>query len=107
MIGLYLLASLIAGEAGNCGLEAKLAVVHVVANRQAAGITGGWYGWNVPTELDLAVAEFGPKLADPTNGAIFLFSDADLHDPAVKRIVTNRVLTQRFNCAEGELWAFR
>lgn len=107
MISLYLLASLIAGEAGNCDLTAKLAVAHVVRNRQEAGILGGWYGWGVPTELDLAVAELAPKVADPTHGAVFLFSDADIWQPAVKQIIAGRTLTRRFACDRGELWAFR
>ena len=38
------LARLIAGEAGVCDIDAKLAVAHVNANRIEAGIVGGWYG---------------------------------------------------------------
>lgn len=107
MIGLYLLASLIAGEAGNCDLEAKLAVAHVVNNRAQAGIIGGWYGWGAPSEMDLAVAELAPRVADPTRGAVFLFSDADLYTKPVQGIIAGRTLTRRFRCAVGELWAFR
>ena len=107
MIALYLLASLIAGEAGTCDLEGRLAVAHVVRNRAEAGIVGGWYGWAIPSELDLAVAELSPKTADPTHGALFLFSDADLHTQPVKDIIAKRTLTRRFSCANGYLWAFR
>jgi spore germination cell wall hydrolase CwlJ-like protein len=44
LMGLLLLAQIIAGEAGTCGLEARIAVAHVATNREAAGIVGGWYG---------------------------------------------------------------
>lgn len=107
MIGIYLLASLIAGEAGTCGLEGRLAVAKVVENRAAAGLHGGWYGWAAPTELDLVVAELAPRLADPTHGALFLFSDHDLFTDPVKKIVVGRTLTRRFPCANGGLSAYR
>ena len=106
-VTMQIMARLIAGEAGTCGLDGKLAVAHVVMNRDAAGITGGWYGDAEPAAVDLAVAAYAERLNDITRGAIFLFSDNDLFSPAVQRIVADRVLTGVFRCHGSSLFSFR
>lgn len=107
VVAIYLLARLVAGEAGTCGLDGKLAVANVALNRAAAGIDGGWYGDAEPTAVDLAVATYAKQLNDITHGAIFLFSDDDLRLPAVQQIVAGRVPTGVFRCRSSSLFSFR
>lgn len=105
---LWLLAGLIAGETGTlCGPDAKLAVAHVAANRAAAGIEGGWYGWATPAADDLRIAADYRTHPDPTAGALFLLSASDLQLPAVQAFLRQRTRTARFECAGGtalEAW---
>lgn len=97
-----LLARLIAGEATDaCGVTGKLAVAHVWANRQAAGMVGGWYGDKQPGYLDELVARNFQHLTDPTAGALFLFSDGDMRLPAVQQLTARRTLTVRIDCGPG------
>lgn len=104
----WLLAHVIAGETGTiCGLDAKLAVANVAANRTAAGIEGGWAGWAEPTPLDLLVAEKFQKLVDPTRGALFLLSRQDVGRRDVAAWLVGRQRTAVFECAGGlalEAW---
>jgi len=104
LLAVWLLAHIIAGETGAvCGLDAKLAVAYVAANRAAAGIAGGWAGWAEPSLLDLLVAEKYVKTVDPTGGALFLLSREDAARPDVRAWLAGRQRTAVFVCA-GDLW---
>lgn len=72
------LACIIAGEAGNCDVRTQIATAHVAANRNAAGILGGWYGYAAPTETSRYIAQWYRLADDPTHGALMLVSDDDL-----------------------------
>lgn len=107
---LVLLASLMAGEAPDCGPAGKIAVYHVWHNRIASGIIdqeAGWYGWREPAAQDLALVLLASRTADPTGGAVFLMGDGDLHKPAVRWLLANRTATARFPCETGYLEAYR
>lgn len=71
------LARVLAGETPGCDVEAKIAAAHVFANRQAAGIVGGWFGDGEPTAMDIAVALTWNEFPDPTNGALFFVGPGD------------------------------
>ena len=77
-LAVYLLARLVSGEAGICDVRTQIATAHVVANREAAGIVGGWHGDAEPTELSWRIAREWASFTDPTDGAVLLVSDADL-----------------------------
>jgi len=101
-----LLAHLVAGEAGTCGMDGKSAVAHVHATRGAVAV--GWYGNAEPSDLDWEVALTWKGVADPTQGARYLFSAQDLQLPAVKRLLEGREQTATFDCAGGlQLTAWR
>jgi hypothetical protein len=107
LISITVLAHIIAGEAGICNLDAKLAVAHVVANREAVGITGGWYGWSEPSEADIAVASMYTKTVDMTRGATFLLSMEDVQHSGVQSMLVGYERTAVFVCAGGlalEAW---
>lgn len=100
-LAVYLLARLIAGEAGNCDVRTQIAVAHIAANREAAGIHGGWFGDAEPTEVQWRIAREWAAFTDPTDGAIMLVSDADL--PLVERYT--RHMTETYTsavCANGQ-----
>lgn len=107
LIAVYLLARIISGEAGNCDIRTQIAVAHVVANREAAGIADGWYGDAEPTDVSWYIARTWRAYVDPTAGAIMLVSDADL--PLVARYTATMRETYTSNrCANGQrLHAFR
>lgn len=71
------LARVLAGETPGCGVEAKIAAAHVFANRQEAGIVGGWFGDGEPTALDVMVALRWQEWPDPTDGALFFLGPGD------------------------------
>ena len=101
------LARLIAGEAGVCDIDAKIAVAHVNANRIEAGIVGGWYGDADPSYDDMAAAMYWQAVPDPTDGALYLFSAADEGRDAVQAITADATMTAQFPCAGGMLRAWR
>lgn len=71
------LAQIIAGEAPGCPTEAKLAIAHVAANRQEAGLVGGWFGRRASTGEDLAVALVWRAWPDPSRGALYAIGPGD------------------------------
>lgn len=87
IVGLAVLASVIAGEApAGCPFEAKVAVSWVYANRIEAGIpdqlyggdpAGGWFGWAVPGLDDWEAARWWWSLNDPTDGALYMIGPGD------------------------------
>ena len=100
-----LLAHIIASEAGVCGMDGKLAVAHVYANRGGAVV--GWYGSAQPNSLDLYIALTWDEMPDPTHGARYLFGTTDRDQPAVQRLLKGRQQTTTFHCAGGltlEAW---
>lgn len=103
----WALAHIIAGEAGICDLDARIAVAHVVANREAAGLTSGWYGWATPDAESLQAALTWQDVADPTHGALFMLSREDVVRPAVQAFLAGRERVGTWACAGGlalEAW---
>lgn len=76
-LSIFILARIIAGEAGSCEWAAKVAIAHVWANRIEAGIEGGWYGDATPTTDDWLAARWHASLPDVTGGALFAFGPGD------------------------------
>ena len=107
LITIWMLARLISGEAGTCDTEAKLAVAHVKANREAASMVGGWYGDARPTAEDFAIALHWASFADPTDGALFLVNDKDLKLEAVREMLAERQLVRVWRCGERTLTAWK
>ena len=109
LVTIYLLARLIAGEAGTCDIDAKLAIAHVHNNRAQANIIGGWYGDAEPTRIDLLIAKYWALYPDSTEGALFLFSNTDLTNRAVRDIIDVMKLQEsaRFICANSTLHAYK
>lgn len=103
------LACLIAGEAGGCDTRSMIAVAHVAANREAAGIHGGWYGYAAPTPLQERIAREWTTFTDPTHGAIALWSTQDKESPAVQALAASMIETYTSAaCANGQrLHAFK
>lgn len=101
LLAVYLLARLIAGEAGNCDVRTQIAVSHVAANREAAGIHGGWYGAAAPNEVQWRIAREWASFADPTDGATMLVNDADLPQVARYTAVMRETWTSS-RCANGQ-----
>jgi len=100
-LGVWVLAHIISGEAGTCGLEGRVLVAQVHANRLDAGIVGGWYGSAPPTPRDLAVAMWGREW--PANGRrpTFLMSYQDLELERVQRLTHGLEEVARIDCARG------
>lgn len=76
-LSIFLLARIIAGEAGSCDWPAKVAIAHVWENRNDAGIKGGWYGDAIPTTDDWLAAIWHTSLPDTTDDALFAFGPGD------------------------------
>jgi hypothetical protein len=95
------LARIIAGEAGVCDIDGRLAVAHVHQNRIAAGMPGGWYGDDVPSPVDLAIAMNYRSMDDPTDGALYLFSRTDAQLEQVREIIGGQEPTAQFYCERG------
>jgi hypothetical protein len=71
------------------------------------GITGGWYGWFEPSEIDIAVASMYTKTVDMTRGATFLLSREDVKRSEVQSMLVGYERTAVFMCAGGlalEAW---
>lgn len=96
------LAWIIAGEAPTCPVAAKVAVAQVYANRQAAQVEGGWFGWQQPQPVDVAVALSWQRWPDLTEGALYAIGPGDaLRMPWLVRRIA------RYECAAGdfvEVW---
>ncbi len=71
------LAFVVAGETPGCPWPAKVALVQVYANRAAAGIEGGWFGWAEPDAVDVLAAQWGAALPDLVDGALFFIGPGD------------------------------
>lgn len=75
------LARIIAGEAGHCPVEAKVAVAQVVANRVSTGLVTelrqGWFGDADPEHEDWAVALTWQTWPDLVNGAVYMIGPGD------------------------------
>lgn len=103
------LAMRIAGEAGGCPPAAKIAVVNVSMNRDAAGIRGGWSHNAVKIKPDDArIASLADDLPDLTDGALWLFGPGDSEHPGVRKIQAKARKTLRIDCPGGdfvEAWA--
>lgn len=96
------LAWIIAGEAPTCPMEAKIAVAQVHANRQAAGIEGGWFGWREPTTADLLAAHSWRRWPDVTDGALYAIGPGD-----AAKMPWLRERVARWDCEAGdfvEVW---
>ena len=105
LVRAFLLARVIAGESGVCGVDGKLAVAHVWQNR--SGHEVGWYGSAQPSALDVEVALMFQAAADPTHGARYLLGTGDREKPAVQQMLEGRERTAVFRCAGGvtlEAW---
>lgn len=71
------LAAILAGETPGCSLEAKIAGAQVAANRQAAGIDGGWMAWAEPQRIDVTAALVAPIWQDLVDGALYFIGPGD------------------------------
>ena len=71
------LAWTIAGEAPACPVAAQVAVAQVHANRLAAGIEGGWFGWQEPTAEHVRVAMTWQQWPDLADGALYAIGPGD------------------------------
>lgn len=101
IVGLAL-AWLIAGEAPACPVEAKVAVAQVAANRQAAGLLGGWFGWQRPAAVDVQVALSWWTWPDLAAGGLYAIGPGDA---GKMPWLTERLA--RWECAGGdfvEVW---
>jgi hypothetical protein len=101
LLAVYLLARIISGEAGGCDVRSMIATAHVAANREAAGISGGWFGDAAPNEIHWRIAREWAAFADPTHGATMLVNDDDL--PHVARYTAT--MTETFVsavCSNGQ-----
>lgn len=77
LLALLALAWIIAGETPGCSWDAKVAAAQVYANRQAAGIEGGWFGWSEPGPLDALAAQWAQLLPDQVDGALYFIGPGD------------------------------
>jgi len=87
-------ARVVAGETPGCPWDAKVAAVQVAANRQAAGLDGGWFGDAEPGVLDVLAVIWGGRLPDLVDGAVYLVGPGD-----AQRMPWLRVRTGRWDCA--------
>jgi hypothetical protein len=71
------LAWIVAGETPGCPLPAKIAAVQVYTNRQAVGITGGWFGWAEPGPVDVLAVRTARWWPDLVDGALFFIGPGD------------------------------
>lgn len=96
------LAWIIAGEAPTCPVPAKVAIAQVYANRQAAQVEGGWFGWQEPQAIDAFVALHWQRWPDLTQGALYAIGPGDAAKmPWLRRLVI------RWDCKAGdfvEIW---
>lgn len=95
------IAAVIQGETGGpmfCDSLAMVAAWWMILRG-----AGPWFGDAEPGLTARYVARYGHLLEDPTPGARFMFSDADLELASVLAIIRNRPLVRRFGCAVGGL----
>lgn len=71
------LAAIVAGETPGCSFDAKLAAVQVAANRDAAGIEGGWFGSGEPGLDDWLAVQWASEMPDLVDGALFFIGPGD------------------------------
>lgn len=71
------LAVIVAGETPGCPFDAKVAAVQVAANRDAAGIEGGWFGAAEPTRDDWLAVEWATSMPDLVHGALYFIGPGD------------------------------
>lgn len=99
------MAEIIAGEApaALCGFQAALAVAWVYTRNKT------FYGRGIPGVADSFIANHFQRFPDPTSGAVFLFSDNDLQQKNVRRLIAKYHAreTAVFYCRGGmKLYAF-
>jgi hypothetical protein len=93
------LARTVQGEAGSCGRLAMLAVAHVYSRNEIM------YADADPSADALVIAMTWWMEDDPTDGAVFLVSDADLESGLLDGMLGRETAT--FDCgAIGTLHAF-
>lgn len=94
------LARIIAGETPTCDTPAKVAVAQVYANREQAGIVGGWYGDADPTATDLAVALTWQTWPDLVDGAIYAigYGDRERVEASGNNWLAGTEVTGRWQC---------
>lgn len=85
---------IIAGEAGGCSVEAKIAVAYMV-NRGAE-----FNGWKQPSEEDILVAVRWFNYPDYSNGAWSWFDNHDRNhsEPEIRKVV-NEIISQKVEVA--------
>lgn len=71
------MARIVAGETPGCGFEAKAAAVQVMANREAVGITGGWFGAGQPQQDDWLAVQWAAQMPDLVDGALYFIGPGD------------------------------
>ena len=93
------IAHVLQGETGGpmfCEWPAMVAAFYMILRG-----AGPWYGYAEPGRTAQIVARYGYHLPDPTPGAMYMFSDADLELARVKAIVGNRKPLAIFLCKAG------
>lgn len=97
-----IIAHIVQGEAGICGVWAMLAVAWVYSRNPTM------YGWDAPSLLATTVSMFWQMLPDPTGGAFYLVNDLDLLREDVQSFTLARgPPIAIFECAGGRsLFAF-
>jgi len=93
------IAHVLQGETGGpqfCEWPAMVAAFYMILRG-----AGPWFGNAEPGLTARYVARYGHLLEDPTPGAMFMFSDADLELASVKAIVGNRKPLAIFLCKAG------
>lgn len=95
----------IEGEAGiaGCPEAALVAVAWTNANHvYRYGHAPTWYGRAQPSHASYHIARYWPRYADPTRGAIHLFSFRDTAtNPAVRKLIQPLELTFEIRCPGG------
>jgi hypothetical protein len=91
------LATIIAGEAGMCGISAMLAVAWLYSRNPIM------YGSAPPTPSATWIASNWQMMADPVPGSIAMFSAHDLELLRVKQLIAKMDLRplREFDCGNG------
>ena len=92
IVSVLLLASIISGETGNiCPTEAKIAIAHIYSRNTIFYALDRNF-----SAIDLAVSMNWQRIKDTSNGAEFIFSEDDMRDERVKKLVRGRELKVKF-----------
>lgn len=96
-----ILAHIIMGESGTCGLMALIATAYLYQRNPTM------YGWQTPSALAVWVALLYEMYPDPTPTAHYLFSREDTQRPAVRRLIGHDPPLAVFVCGGGlRLYAY-